>query len=194
MQVATGRPLPSAGRHRPPGVRAVPARRDSSTARDCWSRNLVKQLTLFDQVPPARGPCRLQPAGPVRVPSGTRAPRLKREIPRFNEELKRKYFPRRAGRDCFSPEWPTRYEVSLAHREHAAPRGSAVPSSPARDCWSRMLAKQRRVVSPISASARTETVFATGRSGAGAERYRAPGKYTVSTKRVETEEFPRRAV
>ena len=52
-----------------------------------------------------------------------------------------------------------RYEVSPAHREHAAPRGSAVPSSPARDCWSRKSTKQPRVVWPISASARTMTVF-----------------------------------
>ena len=52
-----------------------------------------------------------------------------------------------------------RYEVSPAHREHAAPRGSAVPSSRARDCWSRKSTKQPRVVWPISASARTMTVF-----------------------------------
>ncbi len=52
------------------------------------------------EIRPARGQCRLQPAGLVRVLSGTRAPRFKREIPRFNDELKRKNFPRRAVNAC----------------------------------------------------------------------------------------------
>ncbi len=38
-----------------PGLRAVPARRDSSTARDCWIRESTKQRELFGRFPPARG-------------------------------------------------------------------------------------------------------------------------------------------
>ena len=38
-----GWPLPSAGRHRPPGVRAVPACCRPAPARDCWSRKSTKQ-------------------------------------------------------------------------------------------------------------------------------------------------------
>ena len=49
------------------------------------------------EAPPARR------KGRARVGQSPQTPRarLKREILRFNDELKRKYFPRRADRDCF---------------------------------------------------------------------------------------------
>ncbi len=95
-------PMPSAGRHRPPGVRAVPARRDSSTARDCWSRKSIKQPRVVWSISASARTMQVATGGPIpsagrrrprravpsccranssfRVPSGTRAPRLKCEI------------------------------------------------------------------------------------------------------------------
>ena len=71
-----------------------------------------------------------------------RAPRLKREILRFNDELKRKNFPRRAANDCCF--------------------GSAGPS----DAQHRPLAASTRP----RAGAQSKK-FATGRSGSRAERH-----------------------
>ena len=96
-------PIPRAGRHRPPGapvgcfagvilalVGPPPAQ---------GSRSLLpSQLQLSSAERPHRGFCWVCVA---KCSEKSRAPRLKREIPRFNDELKRKNFPRRADKDCF---------------------------------------------------------------------------------------------
>ncbi len=60
-------------------------------------------LSALFRPPPAQGSRSLLSSKPnFRVPSGTRAPRLKREILRFNDELKRKNFPQARGQRLFS--------------------------------------------------------------------------------------------
>jgi hypothetical protein len=64
-------------------------------------------------------------AGKV-IPSAEqyRAPRLKREIHRFNDELKRKNFPRRAAKDCFLARMAsTECREAPPARRKGGPRG-----------------------------------------------------------------------
>ncbi len=79
--------MPSAGRHRPSGAPV-----------GCFA-GVISALVSRRPRRAVVASCRANSS--LRVPSGTRAARLKREILRFNDELKRKNFPRRADKDCF---------------------------------------------------------------------------------------------
>ena len=78
------------------------------------------------EAPPPRRKRGLAGLRPVhaRRDSSTRAPRLKREIPRFNDELKRKNFPQARGQSpFFSPGWPVERPMGAPPRRKRSPAG-----------------------------------------------------------------------